>query len=293
MRKKRLFLVWSFVIACLCYVSCSDNNQQNVDLLNKQIDSLQRENARKDGDINDMMSFVGVLADGLDSIAKQEEILFYTNKGKEGIMVDRQQLKKNLEMFENTLANQKKRIAQLVDSLKARGKSLSKLTSLVTYLNQQLEEKNALIKSLRTDLDNKNVNIAQLQRRVSSLSEDNSRLSEKVEKQVKALTAQAEVINECYVKIGTKKQLTELGIISGGFLKKTKVNHNAIQKDKFMRVDIRTFTEIPIPSSDPKILTQMPASSYRIEKNKGTSTLYITDPTAFWSVSNYLIIQTK
>ena len=293
MRKKRLFLVWSFVIACLCYVSCSDNNQQNVDLLNKQIDSLQRENARKDGDINDMMSFVGVLADGLDSIAKQEEILFYTNKGKEGIMVDRQQLKKNLEMFENTLANQKKRIAQLVDSLKARGKSLNKLTSLVTYLNQQLEEKNALIKSLRTDLDNKNVNIAQLQRRVSSLSEDNSRLSEKVEKQVKALTAQAEVINECYVKIGTKKQLTELGIISGGFLKKTKVNHNAIQKDKFMRVDIRTFTEIPIPSSDPKILTQMPASSYRIEKNKGTSTLYITDPTAFWSVSNYLIIQTK
>lgn len=293
MRKKRLFWVWSFVIACLCYVSCSDNNQQNVDLLNKQIDSLQRENARKDGDINDMMSFVGVLADGLDSIAKQEEILFYTNKGKEGIMVDRQQLKKNLEMFENTLANQKKKIAQLVDSLKARGKSLNKLTSLVTYLNQQLEEKNALIKSLRTDLDNKNVNIAQLQRRVSSLSEDNSRLSEKVEKQVKALTAQAEVINECYVKIGTKKQLTELGIISGGFLKKTKVNHNAIQKDKFMRVDIRTFTEIPIPSSDPKILTQMPASSYRIEKNKGTSTLYITDPTAFWSVSNYLIIQTK
>lgn len=282
-----------FVIACLCFVSCSENGQKDIDRLSKQVDSLQMEIARKDGDINDMMSFVGVLADGLDSIAKQEEILFYTNKGKEGIMVDRQQLKKNLEMFENTLANQKKRIAQLVDSLKARGKSLNKLTSLVTYLNQQLEEKNALIKSLRTDLDNKNVNIAQLQRRVSSLSEDNSRLSEKVEKQVKALTAQAEVINECYVKIGTKKQLTELGIISGGFLKKTKVNHNAIQKDKFMRVDIRTFTEIPIPSSDPKILTQMPASSYRIEKNKGTSTLYITDPTAFWSVSNYLIIQTK
>ncbi len=293
MKKVKLKLVFAFVITCICFVGCSENGQKDIDRLSKQVDSLQMEIARKDGDINDMMSFVGVLADGLDSIAKQEEILFYTNKGKEGIMVDRQQLKKNLEMFENTLANQKKRIAQLVDSLKARGKSLNKLTSLVTYLNQQLEEKNALIKSLRTDLDNKNVNIAQLQRRVSSLSEDNSRLSEKVEKQVKALTAQAEVINECYVKIGTKKQLTELGIISGGFLKKTKVNHNAIQKDKFMRVDIRTFTEIPIPSSDPKILTQMPASSYRIEKNKGMSTLYITDPTAFWSVSNYLIIQTK
>lgn len=293
MNKIRLLIKLLPVVGLLVSVGCTENNQQNVEQLNKQIDSLKKENVRKDGDIKDMMSFVGVLADGLDSIAKQEEILFYTNKGKEGTVVDRQQLKKNLEMFENTLANQKKRIAQLVDSLKARGESLSKLTSLVTYLNQQLEEKDVLIKSLHSDLENKNVNIAQLQKRVSSLSEDNSRLTEKVEKQVKALTVQAEMINECYVKIGTKKQLTDLGLISGGFLKKTKVNHDVLQKDKFMRVDIRTFTEIPIQSGDPKILTQMPASSYRIEKNGKTSTIYITDPTAFWSVSNFLIIQIK
>ena len=288
MRKIGLFL-----IGCIYLVSCSDNGQKSIDRLSKQVDSLQMENAKKDGDIKDMMSFVGVLADGLDSIAKQEEILFYTNKGKEGTVVDREQLKKNLEMFEQTLSSQKKRIAQLVDSLKARGESLSKLTTLVTYLNQQLEEKNNIINSLRADLNNKNVNIAQLQKRVSSLSESNTILSEKVEKQVKALTVQTEMINEGYVKIGDKKTLTDMGIISGGFLKKTKVNYDAIQKGQFMRVDIRHFTEIPIKSSDPKILTQMPASSYRIEKNKGTSTLYITDPTAFWSVSNYLIILTK
>jgi len=257
------------------------------------LDSLKQENAKKDGDIRDMMSFVGILADGLDSIAKQEDILFYTNKGKEGTVVDREQLKKNLEMFENTLANQKKRIAQLVDSLKARGQSLNKLTTLVTYLNQQLEEKDNMIKSLRSDLNNKNVNIAQLQKRVTSLTESNTMLTEKVERQVEALTLQSEIINEGYVKIGTKKQLSDLGIISGGFLKKTKVNYNAIQNGQFMRVDIRNFTEIPLQSSAPKILTQMPASSYRIEKKGKTSTLYITDPTAFWSVSNYLIIQLK
>lgn len=291
MKKLSLFIL--FLIVGLCFVGCSENGQKSIDLLSKQVDSLQKENAKKDSDIKDMMSFVGVLADGLDSIAKQEEILFYTNKGKEGTVVDREQLKKNLEMFENTLVNQKKRIAQLVDSLKARGESLSKLTSLVTYLNQQMEEKDVLIKSLRSDLESKDVNIAQLQKRVSSLSEDNTRLTEKVEKQVQALTVQSEIINECYVKIGTKKQLSDLGIISGGFLKKTKVNHDVLQKDKFMRVDIRTFTEIPIQSGDPKILTQMPTSSYRIVKNGKTSTLYITDPTAFWSVSNFLIIQIK
>ena len=277
----------------LCFVGCTKNGKMSYDELSKEVDSLRKENTKKDRDIKDMMSYVGVLADGLDSIAQQEEILFYSNKGKEGTIVDRDQLKKNLEMFEKTLANQKQRIAQLVDSLKARGESLSRLTSLVNYLNQQLEEKNEMIKSLRADIDNKNVNISQLNQRVNTLTESNTILKEKVERQVKALSVQTEIINEGYVKIGTKKALAELGIISTGFLKKTKVNYNSIDKDKFMRVDIRNFTEITINSSDPKILTQMPASSYKLEKGKGSSTLYIIDPTAFWSVSNYLIIQTK
>ena len=293
MLNNRFSLVILSISLGLCFVGCTKNGKKSYDELSKEVDSLKNENTKKDRDIKDMMSFVGVLADGLDSIAKQEEILFYSNKGKEGTIIDRDQLKKNLEMFEKTLATQKQRIAQLVDSLKARGESLSKLTSLVTYLNQQLEEKDDMIKSLRADIDNKNVNISQLQQKVHTLTENNTKLNEKVENQLKALSVQTEIINEGYVKIGTKKALAELGLISTGFLKKTKVNYNDIDKDKFMRVDIRKFTEITINSSDPKILTQMPASSYRIEKGKGTSTLYIIDPTAFWSVSNYLIIQTK
>ena len=293
---KQVRFIWLFLMAVglsATIGSCSDNKQQKIDDLNKQIDSLRQENSKKDGDMKDMMDFVGVLADGLDSIAKQENTLFYSNKGKEGTIVDKEQLRKNLEVFEKTLETQKKRISQLVDSLKAKGESLSKLTSLVTYLNQQLDEKNNVIQSLRADLENKNVNIVQLQEKVNTLSKSNTELNEKVEKQVKALTVQSEMINEGYIKIGTKKQLTELGIVSGGFLKKTKVNYDAIKKGAFMRVDIRQFTEMTIESGDPKILTQMPKTSYKIIKNGKTSTLYVIDPTAFWSISNFLIIQTK
>lgn len=293
MLNNRFLLVILSVSLGLCIVGCTKHGKMSYEKLSKEVDSLEKENVRKDRDIKDMMSFVGILADGLDSIAKQEEVLFYSNKGKEGTIVDRNQLKKNLEMFEKTLANQKQRIAQLIDSLKARGESVSRLTSLVTYLNQQLEEKNEIIKSLQADLENKNVNISQLQQRVHKLTESNTKLNDKVEKQVKALNIQTEILNEGYVKIGTKKTLAELGLISTGLFKKTKINYNEIDKDKFMRIDIRNFTEITINSSNPKILTQMPASSYKIEKGKGTSTLYILDPTLFWSVSNYLIIQTK
>ena len=279
------------IFSVLFFAACTGNQQEKAQL-EERIDSLQKENSRKDKDINDMTTYLSLLADGLDSIAKQENILFYTNKGREGTIVDKDQLRKNLDMFEETLNQQRQRIAQLADSLKARGENLSNLSRLVTHLNQQLDEKNNQIQKLRSELQKKNVNISQLQKKVTALTEDNTQLNQRVETQVQALNAQTEMMNEGFVKIGTKKALSDLGIISGGFLKKKKDNLNAIQQDQFMRVDIRYFKEIPLNSGNPKVLTQMPASSYTITKtSKNQSVLSILDPTAFWSISNYLIIQ--
>ena len=290
---KKLFVSFSTVMLMLVsfgVISCKEGKNPEIDRLQQKVDSLSQENVRKDDDINDMKSFVSVLADGLDSIAVHEEVLFYTNKGREGTVIDREQLKKNLEMFGNMLSDQKQRIAHLTEALKERGDSVSKLAILVNLLNKQLDEKDKYIKSLRAELEKKNVNIAQLQKRVLTLKESNTNLTDRVERQVDALKTQTEIINEGYVKVASKKELTKLGLLSSGFLKKTKVNHDAIQKNMFMRVDIRTFTEITIESSNPKILTQMPSSSYKIEK-KGKNQSYILDANAFWSVSNFLIIQ--
>ena len=289
MRKFFLFVI--LTVALL--TSCTNNSQEKSELMS-QLDSLKMENQKKEKDINDMMSYVNLLADGLDSIAKQEDILFNSNKGREGVVVNREQLKKNLDAFENIIIQQKQRISQLADSLKAKGENLNKLQVLVDYLNQQLEEKDRVIKSLREDLGNNKVNIANLQRKVRSLSESNTELASKVESQSTALAAQTEIINECYVKIGNKKTLSALGIITGGLLKKTKINPNAINQSQFTKVDIRYFTEVPLQSSKPEILTQMPSSSYKIEKTgKNSSVLYVVDPAAFWSLSNYLVIMLK
>jgi len=289
MRKFFLFVI--LTVALL--TSCTNNSQEKSELMS-QLDSLKMENQKKEKDINDMMSYVNLLADGLDSIAKQEDILFNSNKGREGVVVNREQLKKNLDAFENIIIQQKQRISQLADSLKAKGENLNKLQVLVDYLNQQLDEKDRVIKSLREDLGNNKVNIANLQRKVRSLSESNTELASKVESQSTALAAQTEMINECYVKIGNKKTLSAMGIITGGLLKKTKLNPNAIDKSQFTKVDIRYFTEVPLQSSKPEILTQMPSSSYKIEKTgKNSSVLYVVDPAAFWSLSNYLVIMLK
>lgn len=271
--------------------ACNTQNNQREEELQAVIDSLQTANESVQNDLNDMTEFVTILANGLDSIARQEDILI-SNNGREGVILDRDQLRNNLELFEEMLTQQKTQISQLADSLRARGANMERLTALVDHLNRQLEEKDVVIKQLRNDIDNKNISIAQLRNRVTSLSESNDNLTKKVEIQEEALTAQDEMINEGYVKIGTKDALVDAGILTGGFLKKKRLNVDAIKNGNFMRVDIRSFTEIPLNSGNPKIISQMPSSSYRIEKtSKNSATLYVLDPTSFWSVSNYLVIQ--
>ncbi len=285
-------LAQTLLISVILSFSCSGGKNQEVDKLQQRIDSLQKVDALQKQEMNDLSGFISVLSDGLDSIAAKEDMLF-SNKGREGNHIDYKQLKLNLEMFENMLVQQKERITHLSDSLKAKGAKIEILNSLVNNLNQQLDEKNRMIRNLRADLDKKNVSIAQLRSKVSSLTESNSQLAEIAERQTQALAAQDEIINEGYVKIGSKKELTSGGFISGGFLKKKKVNYDNLSKDKFTSVDIRTFRELTIKSSSPKILTQMPSSSYKIVKgDNGTSVLKILDPTSFWSITNFLIIQT-
>ena len=110
-----------------------------------------------------------------------------------------------------------------------------------------------------------------------------------------ALETQSDMLNECYVKVGTKKELKDVGLlISKGLFSKKKVDNSNLNKDLFMKVDIRNFLELSIPAKKIKIMTpEPPATSYLIKKTSSGVVLQIQDPTAFWNVSNYLIIQTN
>ena len=138
-------------------------------------------------------------------------------------------------------------------------------------------------------------NIAELQEQKAVLEKDVADLQEieKIHKQT--LDMQSDMLNECYVKVGTKKELQNAGLLVGkGLLSKKRVNTSNLNKDLFMKVDIRNFLELPIPVKKIKIMTpEPPATSYTIEKTMSGVILRIQDPTAFWNASSYLIIQTN
>lgn len=286
---RRYFCV---TLVAVCFVSCQGGMEVPQAILS-QIDSLEIVNASQARQLQDFSDFMSIVSNGLDSIAAQEKLLTGTDKGIEGHNMTKEELRANLDAFAALLERQRNRITQLEDSLQVRGESFGNLRNIITYLNLQLDEKNQTIASLQASLNSKNANIQQLNKQVKTLTASNEKLTEEVAKQGEVLVKQSDVINECYVKIGTKKELQQAGVLTGGFLSKKKLDVGNFQNAVFTKVDIRNFNELDISSKKIQILTSMPSSSYAITNNGNNTKLTITNPTLFWSVSNYLVIQIK
>ena len=257
-------------------------------------DSILQDNRSKTQQLDELNSVLSTIAIGLDSIAVQENILF-NGSGRDGVRLDKHEIAARLNGMADILARQRAKIQALQDSLANRktSQSVEHLQRVVEFLNQQLAEKDQVIKSLRADLNNSKKDITQLRASLSDMKNRAVKAENKTQVLTTALSKQDDVINECYVRIGTKKQLSAAGLLKGGFLQKKKVNYEDVDKSKFNAVDIRKFREITLKSNNPKILTPQPSNrSFHFEESgDGTCTLVITNPTLFWSVSNYLIIQ--
>ena len=258
-------------------------------------DSILQDNKSKTQQLDELNDVLSTIAIGLDSIAMQENILF-NSSGPDGVrLLDKHEIAARLNGMADILARQREKIQILQDSLANRKTSqgVEHLQRVVEFLNQQLAEKDQVIKSLRADLNNSKKDITHLRASLSDMKNRATKAENKTQVLTTALSKQDDVINECYVRIGTKKQLSAAGLLKGGFLQKKKVNYEDVDKSKFSAVDIRKCREISLKSSNPKILTPQPSNrSYHFEESgDGHCVLVITNPTLFRSVSNYLIIQ--
>lgn len=291
---KFILVLWAFVSILAC-------KNERVDMAGymKERDSLIIENQANKEELAELNSIISTVSAGLDSIAIQEGIL-YSGKTRDGVALNRNQIIANINSMAEILKRQREKIQSLQDSLAMRSanpnkssQSIEKLQNVIAFLNKQLAEKNNEIQSLRRDVNSKNKDINQLRTSLSDMRNRAEKAENRTQVVTQALAKQDEIINECYIKIGTKKQLVASGLLKGGFLQKKKVNYEDVDKSKFNAVDIRKFREVTLKSNNPKILTPQPSNnSFHFEENgDGTCTLVITNPTQFWSVSNFLIIQ--
>lgn len=277
------------LLSIIALNSCITSPQQyDVSKIVAERDSAIAESQRKGHELEELNILVSTIAESIDSITHQEGVIRMQREN--GAQTSREELRQSITDLSNIVLRQKQRIAELQSKYNNNAsEEVQKMQSIVEYLNEQLDAKEALIEKLQRELTNKNGNIAQLENEISELTDNVAKLTRKTEMQKQILSTQSEMMNECYMKIGTTKALKQVGILDG-----KKINPQALVPEKFVRVDIRELRELNINAKKPKILTAMPQGSYALIQNSdNTTTLKILDPTRFWSVSNYLVITTN
>lgn len=85
-------------------IACRNGNGNTSAFLNER-DSIIKENRIKTQQLDELNGIISIIANGLDSIAMQENMLI-NNNGREGVMLDRNQIAANLKTWRTSwLAN--------------------------------------------------------------------------------------------------------------------------------------------------------------------------------------------
>jgi len=294
---KHVNLVFIGILCLSLFCSCGGNSvsREEYDALMALKDSLATVEQEKSTDLNNMNGYLETLSECVDSIAAEQGIIQLSIDPETGKRLTRRELRAHIIAFGDLIKRQREKIKMLSDSLKSgsvESEKISQLTTVIDFLNAQLKAKEAEVNNLKAQLAFGKKNIEQLTANLQSLNETNTMLSSENEALDREIAAQTDLMNEGYILIKTKKELKDMGILKGGFLKKASFQPGSVDISLCQKVDIRTFNDVVLNSEKPKLLSQAPQGSYIFEKTGDKkSILIITDTVAFWSLSNVVIIQ--
>lgn len=274
---------------------CSQGVDQSVyDQALARIDSVNEVAAGTTAQLNELNTYLFSLSECIDSINTEQGIIVNSTDPETGRRFSRAEMRERLMAFSDLIRRQRERIAALSDSLKQGGSQarIAELSTLIEYLNAQLSAKEKEVNDLRAQVATGRARIEELSADVVSLGESNANLTRQNEDLGREMAAQTERMNQGFFMARTKKELEEMGILKGGFLKKSAFQPGNVDVALCQPVDMRTFNNITLNSKKPRLLTQAPSSSYMIENlGGGQHRLVIYDAKAFWSLSNIVIIQ--
>ena len=278
-----------FVCAAML-ASCDGFKGVSKDL-KAENDSLLMELNQRNAELDDMMGTFNEVQEGFRKInAAESRVDLQRGTITENSASAKQQIASDIEFISKQMEENKAQIAKLQAQLKNSSYNSAQMKKAVAALTAELNAKQQRIEELQTELASKNIRIQELDAAVSDLSAAKETLVAENEAKAKTVAEQDKSLNAAWFVFGTKSELKAQKILqSGDVLKSADFN-----KDYLTQIDIRTTKEIKLYSKRAELLTTHPAGSYELVKDdKGQLTLKITNPTEFWSISRYLVIQVK
>ncbi len=279
------------VISVVLLASCG-RQSSDYQRLQDQNDSLRNAKLELQKEVDGYFSAMNQIEQNIEKIKSTENSITIQPVGQELDDDTRSKINDDLAYLNEMLQSNKDELARLKAKLKRSAFKSTELERTITRLTQLLEEESTKIALLETQLAEKDSLITQLNSTVDDMGKNIENLStENKEKQVK-ISEQDQAIHTAWYVFGTKKELKEQKIItSDGLFSTQRVLQGDFNKNYFVRIDARNTKSIPLYSTRAKILTNHPKSSYTLEKENGNFVLLIVNPTDFWSVSKYLVIE--
>lgn len=286
---KKLLYAVTAVTAAILFAACGNTKLQQEEARNHELDdSLRTALANSDS----LFSLLYDVTVGMDQITALEQLVDapINQENASG----REKLRQQMEAIQRGLQDRRHRIEELEKQLAAGNSAeANRLRTQINQLREQMDKQAATVAELRQSLEAANIHIETLDNTIDSLNVSNDSLKTGMAQAQQALTEAIDEINAVYYVIGTKNELKEHNIIEGGgFLRKTKVLPSDFDQSYLQRADRRTLRTLPLDAKKGKLLTKQPEDTYKFEDGaNGMKTFVITNPDAFWSTSNVMVIQ--
>lgn len=254
--------------------------------LQAEKDSLEAVLRTSDAETQEMMAVISEVEANFDKIREAEKYIS-TQSGQSGEMSrdTKKRVNDNFQMIQEILKRNKAQLAELNKKYAGSNKQVANLQNTIDRLNKEMQESSARLVELQEELAKRDEAIAQL-------SSDISELAQYAEEQSTTIKEQDKSLHTAYFVFGTANELKEQKILSGGFLKSTKVMQDTFNKDYFLQIDIRQVTDIPLKAPKAKLWSTHPEGTYEFVKDANNDLVFqITDTQRFWSLTKYLIIE--
>lgn len=281
------------IITALAFLtaSCVENSSKYKAAV-AQRDSLSQVNQALDSNYNRTLVILNDIETGFSDINQSEKEMKVNLKGVEG-SDKRKLIAAQMTAIKENIQQNKAKIEELRKLASKRGKANNMLTETIKRLQAEMDAKTAQIQTLQTELDQKNIKITELSTTVDTQTKSITEQQAAIEQQKSTLKAQDTNMNTVWYCVATSKKLKDAKIISGGGLfQAKKVMASDFDLQNFTQIDLRNVSSIPTNSNKAKILSLHPQSSYKLVTGADKKiTIEISNPSKFWSVSKYLVVQ--
>jgi uncharacterized protein HemX len=266
--------------------------QKQANILEAQKYSFTEQLTERDSMINEWMMTFDQIEKDLRTIKEKEKLISLKSSDME-ISTDRKkQILQDIAFINTLLEQNKAKIASLNSQLKKSGGVITSLQNKIAELETSMKQSENEIAELKVVLSNKDFEITQLNTKVTDMEVNIAQKEEYIINQTNEM-------NKAFIASGSFKDLKEKGIVSkeGGFLglgKKESLVEN-FSDTLFTAINVTETKTIPVNSKNAKLITEHPTTSYELIHDDADNIAYIEikDPTEFWKITRYAVVEIK